>query len=549
MKQIDIIKTYSQKRCLIVDDNPDVRTSLKRILVDFGCNDVDTAGHGDEAIELSERHHYDIVLADYNLGNGKNGQQLLEELRYQSLLKNTSIYIMITAESAVQHVIHALQFQPDDYLHKPIQKESLRPRLDAILLKNEALIEVKEALDQRQLNSAVKACRKLLEKDSKHHNDVNKMLGELLCQQGLFEQALKIYSHAPTNKVALWKQLGQAKSYIGLEKYDQAKQLLLQIIEDNQYCVDAYDLLAQVYEANKKYGQAQEALATAIKISPISAPRQREMGRVCLHTGDNNVAAHAYRAAVKYSKNSCQEMPEDYTNLAHALSITLPKASDPQAMISEAFDTLRQLEKKYGKQLIAKVRRLLIEADLHRFTGKQQQAEQADEAALQAFENIKFSVVDNTSAQLSINCAKALMERGRYDEGERLLQELAQRNNNPRLAINIDKLLREPITKEGIAYAAKLNKQGINFHKKNQFDKAVASFQQVLDELPNHIGLNLNLIQSSISKSNDVPLNSKELSLIGSSFQRIGEIPEGSPYKQRYDYLIKRYQKLAQSKA
>lgn len=47
MKQIDIIRTYAQKRCLIVDDVPDIRASLKRMLTDFGCSDVDTAGNAE----------------------------------------------------------------------------------------------------------------------------------------------------------------------------------------------------------------------------------------------------------------------------------------------------------------------------------------------------------------------------------------------------------------------------------------------------------------------------------------------------------------------
>jgi len=112
MKQIDIIKTYGQKRCLVVDDVPDIRASLKRILIDFGSVNVDTAGNAEEAIDICQRNQYDIVLSDYNLGSSKNGQQLLEELRFHGLLKNTALYIMITAESASQYVLHALEYQP-----------------------------------------------------------------------------------------------------------------------------------------------------------------------------------------------------------------------------------------------------------------------------------------------------------------------------------------------------------------------------------------------------------------------------------------------------
>ena len=63
---------------------------------------------------------YDIVLCDYNLGAGQDGQQLLEELRYRHKLKNTSLFVMITAESSRDMVLGALEYLPDDYLTKPI---------------------------------------------------------------------------------------------------------------------------------------------------------------------------------------------------------------------------------------------------------------------------------------------------------------------------------------------------------------------------------------------------------------------------------------------
>ena len=94
MKQIDIIKTYRQKKCLVVDDVPDIRASLKRILIDYGSSDVDMAGSAEEAIEICEKKYYDIVLADYNLGPGKNGQQLLEELRFHGRLKHTAMFLL-----------------------------------------------------------------------------------------------------------------------------------------------------------------------------------------------------------------------------------------------------------------------------------------------------------------------------------------------------------------------------------------------------------------------------------------------------------------------
>ncbi|MFL0799912.1 MAG: response regulator [Agarilytica sp.] len=543
MKQIDIIKAYGQKRCLVVEVNPDMRADLKRNLVDFGSTNVDTAGHASEAIDLCQRHQYDIVLADYDLGKGQTGQQLLEELRFQGLLKNTAIFFMISSEMAVQHVVYAIEYQPDDYVSKPINRENLRPRLDAALMRNEALKDVKKALDQRRPRSAIAACQDVVHEGGKFQNDAKKLLGELLCQQGMYDEAILLFDAMPANSRPLWAGVGLAKALIGLKELDKAEAVLKNIIAENEYCVEAHDTLSKVYQAKNKFDQAQQALITAVNISPISANRQREMGRVCLASGDKNAAAHAYRAAIKYSKNSCQESSEDFTNLAGTLSDLIIEQKNPE-LATEAFEAVQYADKKYGRQPVVQMRLQLVNADIYEHIGDEENADKANRKALEVFSELNFSVVENTSTQLCIDCAKAFMARGKYDEGERLLQEVAKLNNNNDLAIQIDKLLREPLTKEGIAFAAKLNKQGIGFHKQNKFDDAIRSFQNVLQELPNHIGLNLNLIQTLLTKSKETTLKEKELKLMESCFQRVGALRESSPYQERFDYLEKRFNRL-----
>ncbi len=545
MKQIDMIKSYSQKRCLVVETNPDLRTLLKRALVDFGSEDVDTAGHAEEAIDLCQRRQYDIVLADYELGKGRTGQQLLEELRFQGLFNNTGIFFLISSEVATQHVVHAIEYQPDDYISKPINRDALRPRLDNAVQKKAALIEVNKALDKKRPRSAIAACQDLInEGESKFIPDARKILGELMCDQGMFEEAKHMYSGIPADKRPLWAQLGLARACQCLKELDSAEAQLHGIVSENDYCVEAHDALAKVYEAKHKFDKAQGALIKAVTISPMSAKRQRDMGRVCTLAGDKNAAAHAYRAAIKYSKNTCQERAEDYTELANTLT-QMMDGGDTQALTTETLEVLQVVDKKYSNQPVVQMRSKLLAADLYDNMDRHDDAKKTEAKALEIYESLNFSVVENTSTRLCIDCAKAFMARGLYDEGERLLQEVAKLNNDSELSIEIDKLLREPITKEGIAFASKLNKKGIDFHKKNQFDEAIAAFQKVLKELPNHIGLNLNLIQTVVTKSKERELKEKELALMTSSFQRIGELRDSSPYKERYDYLHKRFKKLS----
>ncbi|WP_185236233.1 tetratricopeptide repeat-containing response regulator [Teredinibacter franksiae] len=545
MKQIDIIKTYGQKRCLVVDDVPDIRASLKRILIDFGSVNVDTAGNAEEAIDICQRNQYDIVLSDYNLGSSKNGQQLLEELRFHGLLKNTALYIMITAESASQYVLHALEYQPDDYLNKPISRDSLRPRLDQALLKNEALLQAKKSLDQKNPNAAIKACENLLAKKSRYSNDARKMLGELMISQKQHEQALTVYAQLPQDRMPIWANLGIARCYFGQKKFEKAEALLTKLIDENPLCVEAHDLLAKLFEAQNNSARAQQSLHNALGISPLSSDRQREMGRVSHEAGDELASIHAYRTALKQSRNSCHEQAEDYLYLAQGLTnLVRDDANETQKLSNEAIETLRSVEKRFGKQPIVNMRGKLVEADLLRVQKKEQRSQAMTEKALAVQKEMRLSAIQNTPAQLSIDCARAFMELGEYDAGDLLLQEVAKANNDPDIAIQLDKLLREPLTKAGVQHAAKSNKQGIAFYQQKEYEQAVVAFQNVLKELPNHIGLNLNLIQALISKTKGSVIDNSEVEIIADSLQRIGKIESDSSYAQRYEYLIRQYKNI-----
>jgi len=548
MKQIDIIKTYSQKRCLVVDDVPDVRTSLKRIMVDFGSAEVDTAGNAEEAIDLCQRRQYDIVLADYNLGSGKNGQQLLEELRFHGLLKNTALYIMVTAESASQYVLHALEYQPDDYLSKPINRDSLRPRLDQALLKNETLMEAKKALDAKKPLKAIAACEKVLAENRRYANDARKMLGVLLLDMGKFKRAMALYQQLPEGRYPIWAALGMARAELGLKSYDQAIERLQKIIDNNPMCLEAHDLMAKIFHAQNNAPRAQQVLLDAVKISPRSTERQRSLGKISQEAGDESTAIHAFRSALKHSRNTCHEQPEDYLHLAQGLCNQLREnGSEALKAAEETLETLKAVEKRFGSQPVVKMRGKLVEADLYQVRKQEEKAKQATQDALEVQAQMRNSAIQNTSAELCIECARAFMELGEYDAGEQLLQEVARNNDDPEIAVQIDKLLREPLTKEGVQYAAKLNKQGIGFYQKQKYDAAIDAFTHVLRELPNHIGLNLNLIQAIISKNKENEISNDEVEVIAHSLQRIGNIDEKSSYADRYRYLLRQYDRLIQT--
>ena len=546
MKQIDIIKTYGQKRCLVVDDVPDLRTALKRYLIDFGASQVDTSGSAEEAIELCQRNQYDMVISDYNLGTGKSGQQLLEEIRFHGYLKNTSLFIIITAEAHSEFVLHALEFQPDEYINKPITRESLRPRLDQALLKNEALYPIKDALDTRNEQSALNACEKLLKSPGKYESDIKRIYGDLLTKYEQLPKAKALYEELLTQKDALWIKLGYARILILLQELEQAEDILLDVRDQHNYCVEALDLLGKVSEMRGNYERAQHEVASAAKLSPRSVQRQRNLGEIAVKNADLNAEVNAFRNALKLSKNSCHEKAEDYLRLSESL-IDLGRSA-PERLADatlEALDTLKQLEKRYSSHPIYQIRGKQLAADAFDLRAEEKHAQHAVEIAKKTLENIRLSVLSNTPIDLSLQCARSFMERGEFDESEVLLQEIAQINDDPEYSIQIDKLLRDPVTQEGIQYAAKENRLGISLYQQKNYVGAISAFLRVLDDIPNHIGLNLNLVQALISQAKAVEqLHQSSQHTVDMCFKRVGNIDEESKHYERFMYLQRQYEKL-----
>lgn len=114
-------------RVLVVEDEPDLRTSLGRALRDDGYA-VDDAPDGEEGLYKAENSDYDAVLLDIMLPR-IDGWELLRKLRKK---KKTPV-LMLTARDGVPDRVRGLDTGADDYLVKPFDLSELLARLRALI--------------------------------------------------------------------------------------------------------------------------------------------------------------------------------------------------------------------------------------------------------------------------------------------------------------------------------------------------------------------------------------------------------------------------------
>ena len=123
---------------LIVDDEPDMLTLLKRSLEpDLGCQ-VDTASSGEAALEMLRASDYDLVLADIKMP-GISGLEVLERVKADRGEEVT--VVMMTAYGHIEMAVEAMKRGAYDFVTKPFDHDALVMRLEKAFERSRLLKE------------------------------------------------------------------------------------------------------------------------------------------------------------------------------------------------------------------------------------------------------------------------------------------------------------------------------------------------------------------------------------------------------------------------
>jgi Response regulator containing CheY-like receiver, AAA-type ATPase, and DNA-binding domains len=113
---------------LVVDDEKNVRLTLRQALEDLGLT-VETAPGGSEALSRLDENNYDLMLLDLRMP-GLDGLEVLQRARHAAPDLPT---IIITAHGTVKNAVQAMRRGAVDVLLKPISLDSLRTLVGRVL--------------------------------------------------------------------------------------------------------------------------------------------------------------------------------------------------------------------------------------------------------------------------------------------------------------------------------------------------------------------------------------------------------------------------------
>jgi DNA-binding response OmpR family regulator len=538
MQQIDIIKIYEKKRCLVVDDLTEVRALYKRMLRSFGVRDLDTAATADQTMELCNNHNYGMIICDYNLDDSRDGQQILEELRHMQMLKYTTLFIIITAETSREMVLGAIENQPDDYITKPISQKLMRTRLDRALLKHEDLFAIKLCMDSKNFSKAIKLCDEKIQNKHRYGLDCIRYKAQICIMMGKPEEARKIYIAILQKKDHAWAKIGLARALMACEDMDDIEPLLKEILKKDHRYIEAHDLLADYYEKTNQPEKAQEATEQATALSPKSITRHRRLAKLAEKNGDDATCLKAYEESIRWNYNSCHATPEDYLSLARK-TVDVAKVSTPREAVDKtkkALGLLERMQRRFPKRK-NKVKSHFIESQLYACQGKEKFAQ----SLLQQAE-VDYDILDPKDVDARLDYACAHIMSGDKQKAYKELHLLSKEKQvSTEVLKRIDRISEEPISLAGKSCASDLSKKGIGAYQAREYDKSIQIFSDALKMFPNHVGVNLNLVQVIIAKAetetktNDHYLDCKEC------FSKIGILGDDHKQYARRQFLLDQF--------
>jgi DNA-binding response OmpR family regulator len=118
-------------KVLVVDNDLSILDAMQALLEQWGVQ-VFKANRSSEALRLIDAETIDAILADYHLGDGSNGLELIQ--RVAELRGPGCAAALITADHGVE-LTRAARRAGVPLLHKPLRPAALRALLSAFKLR------------------------------------------------------------------------------------------------------------------------------------------------------------------------------------------------------------------------------------------------------------------------------------------------------------------------------------------------------------------------------------------------------------------------------
>ena len=533
----------SDRKILVVDDFDEMRNLVKGMVDPLRPDKVMTARNGSEAIELMEKTQFDLVFCDYNLGKGKDGQQILEEARHRNLLHYSAIFIMITAESTSEMVMAAIDFLPDDYISKPFTKSLLLKRLEKIYGKKTELEEISQAIEKKDYQLALELCESKLKDGLRGNSELLKTRADLLCRLGRLDDAEKFLEEVLEQRDLPWAKLALGEVHFSKKLYFEAEEVFESLIHENPANLIAHDALARTFEKMGDLRRCQNILTTAAEKSPKSMLRQRKLAEIAIRNKDFAVAEAAFERAIHEGKYSCYRNSSDFSGLA--------KAQLSQGKTAEALQTIKGIGKEFKDSPVALIHSAATSAMIHKENNEQKQCREYLTEVFEIFDGAP----DDLDVETAMNVIDTALAVGMVGELEKIVRYVVSNHlENELLLERIQSIYDtnqvteagQKIIKQTKQNIVRINNEGATLLKEGKLEESIEFFMKAAKAMPNNSTININVAYSLILQ---IEKSGRINKYYPRAIKYLERVLEYDPNNKKYHQLMKRLQGLTEKAA
>ncbi|WP_041054921.1 response regulator [Vibrio owensii] len=345
-----MLNPFKELSVLIVDDAPPILTTIKIMLIRFGFaeQNIVTAKTAKLALVQASAREFDIVIADFNLGNGLNGKQLYEELIHYNHLNCNAIFILITGDSSASTVRPIIELRPDEYILKPFTANNLKQRLVMALHRKRVLAPLYKA--ERDLNpqAGLRLCEEIAPFNKEYFFEIEQFRTSFLSMLSMHSEAEKAFTSILDKKQANWAKLGLANTLAHLGNHQQANEIVANLLSTLPNDTYVRTEAAKINLLNNKIPHAISHLELASKTTPGNSERELVIANLCLSVEDYQQAIARYKIYIELNKNTYRSDLYSEVNLIRLMLYQCLSNKTDTRCLDEAKQRIRiLLEKKY----------------------------------------------------------------------------------------------------------------------------------------------------------------------------------------------------------
>jgi DNA-binding NarL/FixJ family response regulator len=491
-------RIVEKARFLIIDDFSEFRLSVKYMLQRMGARQILQAATAEEALSIIKREPVDVLLCDYNLGDGQDGQQFLEELHHRQLMQPDTLFLMVTAETTAAKVMAAIEYQPDAYLTKPFTKEQLEQRLARLFARNLALRPIHAAIKEGDREAALQACDGVAENHPKYRLSALRLKTRLLEASGDLDAALATAEEATSIQPVLWAQVAIGRIQYGKGQVETALKTFVAAAETFPNQVSVLDWIARCQESLGAMEEAEAVLTKAANVSPKNVERQTLLARIAEQLQHHEIARRAYGRAIKEGQHSCMLTADHYRHFFdNSTELVKEKsARERTRLVEESERFFKELESQYRRQPAVLAANQLAMARLNAQSARSDQAHHYLEKVQHTLEQEDCELTEADAEYMHLTL-DALGDMEGYDDQAKALTSL------------VDKALQRRHQQIGDheEQARLVNEEGKRLVKDKQPLDALDKFLTAHKLNPTHPSYILNAVQviyeNSILKNDD----------------------------------------------